>query len=182
MALAHALAFVVLTGALAPCAAKISSLSVAWHHPLLCLITHRWRRSWTIPAGCSPSSKPGGPGAALPVDAHSSLRRSFGFLEGGIHSMEIKNVKPKESENAGFLLMRQNQAALTMIDDSNAEGAVCLWTASRTDKSLVVADFSLKAGEMYAKISEPGEYRVYFVNCRNSEEPVSFEVFTPPAA
>jgi len=105
---------------------------------------------------------------------------SFGFQPGGMHQMIISKVG-EQTENAGFLLVKQNPGAVEMIEESASDDSACLWKnrdkLEEKQAGYILTAFSLQNGVMGPfTVTEPGEARVYFVNCRNSMNPVSFDV------
>merc|ERR1711865_314957 len=104
---------------------------------------------------------------------------SFGFLERGVHEMMISGVETP-TDTAGFIFMRQTPEAIAIVEESSAEGGLCLYNAVKDNQAACASTqcttVPLKNGPMGpVTVTIEGEYRAYFANCAGDSS-VSFEV------
>jgi len=105
---------------------------------------------------------------------------SFGFLTGGKHQMEVKNLeveytggepKTKPSKiNAGFIFKRSTPDATAQMEESYSEGLCMLDSKSPEDFFVPLED-----GPSEVDISTEGEYRLFFSNC-DADTAVSYQL------
>jgi len=98
---------------------------------------------------------------------------SFGFLPGGVHKMELWDLKmdddnkawdlSKLKPNAGFIFKRSTPDSTTQMEESYAEG-ICLLDHKNPDDVFV----PLEEKKSEVKIDTAGEYRLFFSNCEKN--------------